>query len=285
MPARTEFEITTTDGLKLRGLFWRGGSKLPVICIPGLTRNAKDFENFAPEIADTGRNVFALSLRGRGRSDYDPNWVNYHPSIYQEDVEACLRQLEVPRAIYVGTSLGGIITMLTAAKTDNKIAAAVINDVGPRLAEAGLKRISGYATSTSRAPAKSLRACIDGIRAINQIAFPDEDEAFWKEMALRTFVKKQDGTWVFDYDQNIGRALVEGSPIPDLNPGWNALSNIPTLVVRGALSDLLSIEIIREMRQARPGFDYVEVERVGHAPMMTEVKSLNAIKAFLSELA
>jgi len=278
-----EIAYSTQDGLILRGYHWRGGSKTPIICIHGLTRNAKDFEEIAPIIANDGHDVIAISLRGRGRSDYDPDWRNYHPLVYKKDILTCLDHLNIHKAIYIGTSLGGIITMLIAEANNSTITAAIINDVGIRLAEEGLIRIGSYVGRASK-EATSLEECANRIKAINQVAFPDVNSKFWMDMAKRTFVKNDNGAWSLDYDPNIAKALNEIGLTPDLEPGWRALSTIPTLLIRGSLSDLLSTEIIAEMNATRPGFDYIEIDRVGHAPMLTEPQSINAIRSFLSKI-
>ncbi|MEK7266655.1 MAG: alpha/beta hydrolase [Pseudomonadota bacterium] len=271
----------------MRGVIAPGGSKTPILCIPGLTRNASDFEDFAPLAASTGRDVYAISLRGRGRSDYDPNHLNYFPTIYVGDVLAALDQLSLPRAIFVGTSLGGIVTMLTAAAAPERIAGAVINDVGPELAPEGIARIAGYVgarAARANGAAPDLNAAIAEIRALNEVAFPGRDLSFWETFARRTFAQQPDGSWKLAYDPNIGRALLEAGPAPDLWAPFAALGPISTLVLRGAISDLLTPSIIDKMRAARPGFDYCEVENVGHAPTLTEPDAWASIRQFISRI-
>ena len=283
MPPFEEFETRLAGGLIMRGRCWRAeqsGAKTPAICIPGLTRNAADFDGVATRIAATGRDVYAFSLRGRGASDRDPQWKNYTPIVYRDDILAALDQLSLDRAVYMGTSLGGIVTMLTAETNAARIAAAIINDVGPRLAPEGIARIAGYVAG-DKPTLQTFDDCIAAIRAINDVAFPEADNAFWRAMAKRTFIENANGGWAFDYDPNIARALIELGPAPDLNAGWAALAATPILLVRGAISDLLSPEIVREMRDARPGFDYVEAANVGHAPMLDEPDAWAAIDAFL----
>lgn len=280
-------QIDLPDGLRMRGAKTLGGAKTPVLCIPGLTRNMADFDDFAPLAASTGRDVYAVSLRGRGRSDYDPNHLNYFPTTYVGDVLAALDQLGLARAIFVGTSLGGIVTMLTAALAPHRIAGAVINDVGPELAPEGIARIAGYVGARAagdNGPAENLDAAIAQIRAINEVAFPGRDLSFWETFARRTFDPQADGSWKLAYDPNIGRALLEAGPAPDLWAPFAALAPISTLVLRGAISDLLTAPIIDKMRGARPGFDYCEVENVGHAPTLTEPDAWAAISRFFSRI-
>ncbi len=280
-----DVSMLTPDGLRMHAVVTRGGPATPVVCIPGLTRNSSDFDDFARAAAETGRDVYAFSLRGRGKSEYDPNYLNYFPTTYVSDIVSALDQVKIRRAVFVGTSLGGIVTMLTAAAAPERVAAAVINDVGPELAPEGIARIASYVgarAADSSAVARDLDSAIAQIRAINDAAFPGRDNAFWERFARRTFDQQADGTWRLAYDPNIGRALLEAGPAPDLWGPFKALSSVPTMIVRGAISDLLTAPIIDKMRAARPGFDYCEVADVGHAPTLTEDDALPAIKAFIT---
>ncbi len=282
-----ETRVLTKDNLQLHVRKSAGGAKTPVLCIPGLTRNAADFDDFAPRAAATGRNVYAISLRGRGQSDYDPNHLNYFPTTYVGDVLAALDQLGLPRAVFIGTSLGGIVTMLTGVEAPARIAAAVINDVGPELAPEGIARIAGYVgarAANGAAAAADLDEAIAQIRAINEVAFPGRDRKFWETFARRTFDPQPDGSLKLAYDPNIGRALIESGPAPDLWAPFAALAPIRTLVLRGAISDLLTPPIIEKMRAARPGFDYCEVANVGHAPTLTEPDAFAAICSLLDAI-
>ena len=284
MHARGAIILDLPSGISLHGLSWNGnGEKPSVICLHGLTRNALDFEDLGPLVAKEGHDVFAISFRGRGKSTRDPNWQNYHPEQYRDDILKCLNILKLESAIFVGTSLGGIVTMLIAALDKSRVKAAIINDVGPRLAEEGLLRIGGY-VGAKREPVSHFSSCIEHIKSINKVAFPDADEAFWTKMAKRTFAKNQGGKWELNYDPNISKALAEAGHAPELEPGWQALNDTPTLLIRGALSDLLSKEIVDEMRRSRPGFSYAEVDRVGHAPTLSEPKAIDAIVSFLKNI-
>lgn len=280
-----DVSVEVRPGLNMAAYRTAGGGGTPVLCIPGLTRNAADFEDFAPQAAAaTGRDVYAVSLIGRGRSDYDPVYLNYKPDTYRDDILACMDALGIARAIFVGTSLGGIVTMLTAAQAPARVAAAVINDVGPELAPEGIIRIAGYVGARAAGadePARDLDEAAARIRAINEPAFPGRDPDFWRLFARRTFRQEADGRWRLDYDPGIGKALLEVGPAPDLWGPFAALRPIPTLVVRGAISDLLTPPIIERMRSAHPGFAYVEVGGVGHAPTLTEPDAIAAIMPFL----
>lgn len=277
-----ELEIPVASNLFLRARRYRGGPKTPVLCIPGLTRNAKDFADFAPKAAAVGHDVIAVNLRGRGASDYDPHYLNYHPETYRDDVLKVLDAIGAEAAIFVGTSLGGIVTMLVNEAAPERVKAAALNDVGPDLAPEGIARIAGYVGKTA-GPAKDLEEAAARIKTINGVAFPDASEDDWRVFAERTFRQTADG-WVLDYDLNIARALGELGPAPDLWPAFESLKETPTLVVRGALSDLLTPPIIDKMRNVHPDFDLAEIPRVGHAPMLTETAAWEAIEKFLMDI-
>jgi pimeloyl-ACP methyl ester carboxylesterase len=266
--------------------FGRDRKRTPIICLHGLTRNARDFDDLIPVLA-ADRNVAALTFRGRGVSDYDPDFRAYHPFHYRNDLFAALDTLCVSEAVLVGTSLGGIVSMLAAEARPDRVKAVVINDVGPALAPEGIARIAGY---VGRSPAGAdasvadLDAAAAAIRAINEVAFPGRDDGFWRAFAARTFRQRADARWVLDYDPAIARALAEVGAAPDLWAAFASLKSIPTLLIRGALSDLLSPQIVADMRAVHPGFDYCEVASVGHAPTLAEPEALSAISAFLAKL-
>ncbi len=283
MTSRQDIAIALPGSLTMRAHLYKGGGRTPALCIPGLTRNARDFEDLAPKIAAAGRDVIVVSLRGRADSDYDSDYANYFPTVYSDDVIAALRQLGVAQAVFIGTSLGGIITMLTNERAPALVRAAIINDVGPELEPEGIARIAGYVGGDAAAAA-SLDEAAARIRAINEVAFPDADDAFWRAFARRTFRRLESGEWTLDYDPGIARALIENGPAPDLWPAFESLKTKPTLLIRGEISDLLTPPIVDRMRAVHPYFDYAEVARVGHAPMLTEPAAWAAIEAFLGRI-
>lgn len=281
---------TSFDGLELYARDYGGGpgpAKLPVICLHGLTRNSKDFEDVAPYIAATGRRVLALDVRGRGRSARDPRPMNYVPPVYARDVASLCKALGISQAIFVGTSMGGLITMALAAIEPKLIAGAVLNDVGPQVAKAGLVRIAGYTGKT---------ALIDDwedaayyMRSINEAAFPDYGAEDWRRFARRTFRTGADGKPQLDYDPDISVPIKAAGPkalTPNLWPWFRKLAkDRPLLLVRGGRSDLLDTTITAKMRKAAPQMAYVEAEGIGHAPMLTEPEPKEAILAFLARAA
>ncbi len=275
--------IEVAPGLSLEARYWTGGAGTPVICLHGLTRNAADFDDVARTVAATGRDAVAISFRGRGRSDYDPELKNYFPTTYRDDVIKTLDALGWERPVFIGTSLGGITTMLVNEAAPERVRAAIINDVGPELAPEGLARIGSYAGKTEGA-ALDIHEAAARIRDINGVAFPDETgDEYWVDFARRTFRETPEG-WVLDYDPAIGQALAEAGPAPNLWPAWESLAQTPTLLVHGELSDLMTDPIIEKMRAAHPNFEYARIPRVGHAPMLTEPAASEAIVKFLAKL-
>lgn len=273
----------SVGAIKIRARVYRGGAKTPVICLHGLTRNAADFDELAPLIAATGKDVIALSLRGRGESDRDPVFANYFPTVYRDDVIELMDQFGLESAVFVGTSLGGITTMLVNEKAPERVRAAILNDVGPDLAPEGLTRIASYAGKMPMRES-SFDAAIASIRSINQIAFPNADEAFWAHLAKRTYREIEGGIFELDYDPNIGKALAEAGPAPDLWPAFSSLAAKPTLLIHGAISDLLTPPIIEKMHKAHTNLEVVDVPNVGHAPFMTEPAAWSVIESFLTKL-
>ncbi len=253
----------------------------PVLCLHGLTRNVRDFEELAPRIAALGRRVIVASQRGRGRSDPDPNADRYTPATYVADMFGLLDQIGVARAVFVGTSMGGLMTMIAAAREPQRLAGAVINDIGPELDPKGLERIRGYVAVTT--PAAQWAEAAARCRAINGVAFPKEtSEAFWVSFARKIFREEAPDRIVLDYDPAIARTVAEDSgDLADLWPLFDALKPIPTLVVRGAITDILMASTLEEMRRRKPDLEAVAVADVGHAPFMTEPDAWPALSAFI----
>ena len=277
---------SSADGLNLFARDYAGASgpaKLPVICIHGLTRNSRDFEAVAPWIAERGRRVLAVDVRGRGRSDYDPNPLQYLPPTYAGDVLTLMGQAGIARALFVGTSMGGLITMTLAAMNPAAVAGAVLNDVGPELSPVGLGRIMGYVGEQK--PITSWDQAAAFAASINGVAFPGHGPEDWMSFARRIFREDERGL-ALDYDPAITapfKAAPTG-PAPDLWPFFAGLANgRPTLLVRGGISDLIDADIAGRMRAAAPAMAYAEVAEVGHAPMLTEPEARAALERFLAE--
>jgi pimeloyl-ACP methyl ester carboxylesterase len=248
----------------------------PVLCLHGLTRNHKDFRDLIEPLQHMGRRVIALDVRGRGKSDRDPNPGNYNPLIYAQDVLGILAQLKIARAVFIGTSMGGLITMIIASFAPQVIAGAVLNDIGPEVDPAGIKRIQGYVGKPT-----SFKTWEDAARALRlagDATYPNRDLAFWVDFARRNMVESDTGV-IFDYDPAIANftAPSADTPTPTMWPQFEALAGIPTAVIRGALSDLLSPDIVARMKRAKPDLVTAEVKGVGHAPMLSEPAAWSAI--------
>ena len=278
----------SSDGLKLWARDYGGESgpaRLPVICIHGLTRNSRDFEDVAPAIAAAGRRVLALDVRGRGRSAYDPNPTNYNPAVYAGDVAGLMSEAGIARAIFLGTSMGGLITMTLSTLRPDLIAGAILNDIGPEIATEGLTRIGSYVGSGG--PAASWAEAAERTRAINGSAQPHLTEADWDRFARRTWREAEPGQLVLDYDPAIAQAFAAapaGTPSPDLWPLFMALAiNRPMLLVRGGASDLLSEGTAARMQALAPQLRRVDLEGVGHAPTLDEPAARQAIADFLAD--
>ena len=264
-----------------------GAARLPVIAIHGLTRNSADFGTVAPLIAATGRRVLALDVRGRGRSDRAADPMTYQPPVYAKDVLALLDQAGVGRAVFLGTSMGGLITMALTAMAPDRVAAAILNDIGPEVAPEGLARIASYTGQTVEI--RSWDDAADYARRTNGAALPHYGPDDWLAFARRVFREGPDGVPVLDYDPDITvpmRAAGKDALVPDLWPAFrNLAEGRKLLLVRGATSDLLSSDIAGRMHEAAPEMKFVEVPGVGHAPMLDEPAARDAILDFLSDAA
>ena len=273
---------SSSDGLRLHARDYAGAggdARLPVICIHGLTRNARDFEDVAPPIAAGGRRVLALDVRGRGLSDRAGDPATYQVPTYAGDVLALMDALGMRRAVFIGTSMGGLITMALSALAPARVAAGLLNDVGPELHPAGIARIAGYAGKP--AVLDNWDAAAAYAERTNGAAFPGRDAAFWTAFARRTLAAA-DGLPVLCYDPAIASAVAPGAAVPDLWPLFAAFAaGRPIALVRGAISDLVTADIAAKMRAAAPHLAVTDVPNVGHAPMLDEPEARRAIARFL----
>ena len=270
------------DGLRLHYRDYAGAGGPPLLCLHGLTRNARDFADFAERHSPRFR-VLALDFRGRGESDYDQLPARYNPLTYVGDVIELLDDLAVPQATFVGTSLGGLVTMAMAAMAPQRIAASILNDVGPELNQAGLDRIQSYVGKGEHFADWDEAA--EAIARNQAVAFPDYGPANWLATARR-HCRERDGAIQFDYDPAIAGVFADPGPTPkvDMWPVFAALARKPLLVVRGERSELLSAETFEKMKQAAPDAKFVTAPGVGHAPMLDEPEADAAIEAFFASL-
>ncbi|RGP40141.1 Prolyl aminopeptidase [Altererythrobacter insulae] len=281
----TDQHWTSPDGLKLYYRDYAGpADKPPVLCLHGLTRNSRDFAPLAETLAGDWR-VIVPEMRGRGKSEYAKDTGTYAPPVYIKDVEALLESLGVEKFVAIGTSMGGLMTMLMAAKDASRIVAAVLNDIGPEIDEEGLERIAGY-VGHGRSFDTWMHAA-SSLQDTHGDSFPDYTIDTWLEMAKRTMVLGQNGRIALDYDMGIADPFksANAAPQPDLWPAFKALSDTPTLLLRGELSDLLSAQTVSRMEKEHGDLRTVTVPRIGHAPMLDEPESLAAIHALLADIA
>ena len=279
---------TSRDGLLLYCRDYAGssgGARLPVICLHGLTRNSSDFENVAPMIADMGRRVIVPDVRGRGESQWDSRSDRYVPQTYARDVVELLDALGIGRAVFVGTSMGGVIMMMLALRHGSRIAAAVLNDVGPEVSQQGLDRIQSYVgkpvTLTSWADAVAY------VRGVNEAALPHLCDEDWERLTERAFSRGPAGP-VRRYDSAIAEPVAAGKAKAPAFLAWilyrRLAASRPVLVIRGEASDILSAETAKRMTAGRPNVALVEVPGVGHAPTLEEPVSREALRSFLSSV-
>lgn len=276
---------TSHDGLRLHAREYPGAegeARLPVVCIHGLTRNARDFEDLAPWIAARERRVIAIDVRGRGASAWDPDPANYHPGIYAQDVARLFGRLGLSRALFVGTSMGGLITMALAAIAPQMIAGAALNDIGPKVEPEGIARLREYVGKDVDVADWDEAAAY--AKRINELSFRKAPDHVWPKMARRLFVEGPAGLPVRDYDPAIARSLGEESvEAPEVWPLFQSLAKgRPLAVIRGGVSGLLSRETLGRMQAIAPQAIVAEVPEVGHAPFLDEPEALAALDAFFA---
>ncbi|NIJ18953.1 pimeloyl-ACP methyl ester carboxylesterase [Sphingomonas naasensis] len=273
------------DGLRLHYRDYAGADdRPPVLCFPGLTRNARDYDGLASRLAGA-RRVLCIEFRGRGESAYAKDPMSYVPLTYLQDVEALLADLGITRFVAVGTSLGGIVTMLLAATDGAKIAGAVLNDVGPELDPGGLARIRSYVGKAVWHPTwmHAARALAEN----NADVYPGYGIEDWLRMAKRLYRVNSSGRIVLDYDMKIAEPFrVPGNEAgPDMWPTIDAMQGKPLLIVRGERSDILGAATADKMVARVKGAELVTVPGVGHAPTLDEPEVVEAIERLLAKVA
>lgn len=269
------------DGI---GLAWQEeGAGLPVLCLPGLTRNGADFDELAAALNGRVR-LIRLTLRGRGASDRDPDPTRYSIPVEAGDVVAFLDHLGLERVTIIGTSRGGLIAMVLAAIAKPRLAGVLLNDIGPELAPEGLAAILSYLGVAPRPMGLDEAAAALEARMCGR--FPCLPREKWRSLARRWFDETPEGQVALNYDPRI-RDNIEataGLPAADMWPLFDALAGVPVAVVRGANSDLLSAATVAEMRARRPDLIVAEVPDRGHVPFLDEPEALAALDALLARV-
>jgi pimeloyl-ACP methyl ester carboxylesterase len=271
----------SSDGLRLYYRQYPAGRPgwLPVLCLPGLTRNNRDFADLARHLSQR-HEVLAADLRGRGQSAWDPDPARYQLTTYVEDAWTLLDSRGIGRVLIVGTSLGALMGMVMATRPE-RIAGVVLNDAGPELDLVGLLRIAGYAGKLP--PVTSWAEAAAQARTIHQAALPDLTEAQWLDYARRNYRENAAGIPVPDLDPQIavGWKTAPTGPL-QMWPLYAVIKAVPMLVIRGALSDLLSAATVDRMLREKPDLEHITVANRGHTPLLNEPECLRAIDDFLT---
>ncbi|MGQ0671262.1 MAG: alpha/beta fold hydrolase [Hyphomicrobium sp.] len=286
-PAAEDIYFTARDGLRIHARRYparphmRPGVR-PVLCLPGLTRNGRDFHVFAGALASDGftpRDVYTIDYRGRGLSDHDTDWRNYAVPIEMLDVVDFMTFAGLHDTAIVGTSRGGLIAMVMAAAQPSLIGTLVLNDIGPIVEPAGLARISAY---VGRVPLPSTWGdAAKQVRDLNARAFPSVGLEEWEQVA-RQWYNERNGRPAASYDTKLSNALsVLDGPMPALWPQFEALKRVPLLVLRGENSDILSAATVEEMRRRHPRFAEATIAAQGHAPLLRDEPSISVVRRFL----
>ena len=270
--------VAARDGLKL---FVRDEGPthgaLPLLCLPGLARTGRDFDDLAARLAPSHR-VVRLDMRGRGRSERAPDWRSYVPEIYLDDIRQVVAALGLGRFVVVGTSLGGLLGMALALAMPGALAGLIVNDVGPDVSEDGRARILEY-VGRDRPQRNWDEAVAELQRIMPTIGFDRPEQ--WRALAERTFVAGADGLLHVDWDVAIVEPIRRSGTPPDLWRLWRAVAQLPVLVIRGARSDVLSAATFDRMVATKPGVSTLVLPRAGHAPTLDEPASRQAIDEFL----
>jgi pimeloyl-ACP methyl ester carboxylesterase len=275
----------STDGLRLHYRDYAGGDPdhPPILCLPGLTRNARDFEPVAERFAGEWR-VLALDFRGRGGSAPDPDPSRYMPATYARDVIKLLDQLGIADAVFIGTSLGGLVTMLIAAMENERIAGALLNDIGPEVDPKGIERIRTYVGKP--VAWDSFAAAGEAMMSRMGDVYPRWGAAEWERFARRC-CREEGPQVVYDYDMRIAEPFAEANDAtqPNLWPWLDHLKGRPVTILRGGTSDLFSAATAdRMVRELGEGAELVTIADVGHAPSFDEPESIAAVERLLARV-
>ncbi|MEO5322234.1 alpha/beta hydrolase [Mesorhizobium sp. CC13] len=282
----SDFFYSAQDGLRLHARLYgeEDSGRLPVVCLPGLTRNARDFHDLAIRLSssrDKPRRVISFDYRGRGQSDYDRNWQNYSVATEATDVVDGLIALGITGAAFIGTSRGGLIVHILAAMRPALLKAIVLNDIGPVIEPTGLAHIRSY-LETSPRPADFDQA-VTIQRGIHGPAFPALSKADWQRF-VRAIYRDDNGKPVPDFDPKLLKtvsAMDLDRPLPDLWPQFEAMAAVAVLALRGANSRLLSAATLEQMSKRHPRCETVTVQGQGHAPLLETGDLPERIAAFM----
>ena len=282
MKSFEDYFFQTTDGLRLYARDYPGpdANAPALLCLHGLTRNSKDFERLAQALASDFR-VVVPEQRGRGLSDYAEDVSRYSLLQYVEDMQGLIVELGLQRLSVVGTSMGGLMTFALNALSPDLIERAVINDIGPEIAQEGLDRIKSYVGVAG--PFEDWEEATAYLSSITAEIFPDWTDAQWSDFARQCYIERE-GQIVIDYDPRIATPLATQSSDTEAETLWSlfeSMASVPSLLVRGELTDLLSPECVIRMQKMHPSMEVLSVPNVGHSPMLNEPGVTEAIRRFL----
>ncbi|MGA2708650.1 MAG: alpha/beta fold hydrolase [Steroidobacteraceae bacterium] len=281
----SDYFYNSADGLRLYCRIYpaRQPGGLPVLCLPGLTRNSRDFTALATRLCSQ-REVLTADLRGRGHSAWDKDPSHYQLPTYVQDVWSLMESRALSRVVVVGTSLGALMGMVMAAMKPDRIAGVVLNDAGPEFDPAGIRRIAGYAGKLP--PVSSWSEAAAQAKSVYGLALPDLSDADWLDYAHLGYRENAAGIPVPDMDPKISEAFKNPTAaVANLWPVYAQIKGVPMLVIRGALSDLLSAATVARMAREKPDLEHITVANRGHTPMLNEPECLAAIDAFLARCA
>lgn len=274
--------FVTSDGI---GLSWQqDGEGFPLLCLPGLTRDQRDFDDLAGALG--GRyHLIRLTFRGRFGSDWDPDFMNYNPGREAQDVVEFLDHLGLDRVTIVGTSRGGLVAFVLGAIARHRLAGVLLNDIGPEIRPGGLEVIMGYLGLKPKAP--DMPSLAAQLRERMSSAFPNLPAERWDALARRWYREEPDGSVGLTYDPKLRDAVIAAGaqPVPDLWPLFDLMADVPLAVVRGANSDLLSAATVAQMKERHPGLIVGEVAGRGHAPFLNEPEAIAALEALVEKVA
>jgi pimeloyl-ACP methyl ester carboxylesterase len=278
-----DYWFDSHDGLRLYSRVYAGPTPgAPVLlCLHGLMRNGRDFEDLVPHLASRFR-IIVPDVRGRGLSARDPDFNNYQIPVYLKDALTLLTGLGAARVSIIGTSMGGLMAMMLTVTQPGLVSSIVLNDVGPEVDPAGLERIRSYAGKS--APVSTWREAIAQVRANYATAWPDFSDARWEKVARQSYRVNAQGVPQADADPLIGEVArtTPAGVAPDLWPLWGALARVPVLAIRGAHSDILSAATLVRMQREKPDLKVLTVANRGHPPMLDEPECVAAIDEFLA---
>jgi pimeloyl-ACP methyl ester carboxylesterase len=282
--AAAEYWFESADGVRLFSRVYAAAAAAAaaapvVLCLHGLMRNGRDFEELATRLATRAR-VIVPDVRGRGLSARDPDSNNYQLAVYLGDILTLLAGLGAARVTVIGTSMGGLLAMLLALRQPGLVGGIVLNDIGPEIDPQGLARIRGYAGQAP--PVRSWPAAVAQVRTTYGAMWPGLSEERWEKIARLSYRANARGLPEEDADPRIAEALRQPSAAPDLWPLWSALAQLPVLAIRGAHSDVLSAATLARMQREKPELKVLTVANRGHPPLLDEPECVTAIDQFLA---